>query len=298
MQQNYYLSLVRYVCLFSLWLGVQPAVAQISSGDAFSYAVTPSPGAAGLARSAAMPVNLSKGTVQINVPLCELEGYSMRLPVSLSYQTSGLKVNDVPSQVGLGWSLNAGGVITRVVRGRPDDDFTTDRQDNGVSLYTGYTGPNFYNTGTSVKVADSIASVSSNVNYGPSTKFVSGVWDSEPDVFYFNFNGFTGRFVLDQNKNAVLVPHQNLKINLIISRVNFSSATWNIMTPDGTSYIFGYGSPSESTPYNPATAGVESTTHTTRVPGFTDCLRAQTTTTTFASSWYLKKVISPRGTRK
>lgn len=245
-----------------------------------------------------MPVNLSKGTVQVNVPLCELEGYSMRLPVSLSYQTSGLKVNDVPSQVGLGWSLNGGGLITRVVRGRPDDDFTTDRQDNGVSLYTGYTGPGFDNTGTGSRVAQFI---SDNSPYrANSKKFVSGTWDSEPDVFYFNFNGFTGRFVLDQNKNPVLVPHQNLKINLIISDdqgypSNFKRATWAITTPDGTSYIFGFNDPSEALSGNSTTAGVETTTHTTNVPRFTDCLEAQITTTTFASSWYLKKVISPQG---
>jgi hypothetical protein len=37
----------------------------------------------------------------------------------LSY--GGIKVEEVASSVGLGWAFNNGGVITRNVRGMPDD---------------------------------------------------------------------------------------------------------------------------------------------------------------------------------
>lgn len=45
----------------------------------------------------------------------------VNLPISLSYHGSGFKVSEVSSSVGLGWTLNAGGIITRSVRVRPDD---------------------------------------------------------------------------------------------------------------------------------------------------------------------------------
>jgi len=42
--------------------------------------------------------------------------------VALSYSSnSGLKVNDVASNVGQGWNLIAGGIITRMQVGEPDD---------------------------------------------------------------------------------------------------------------------------------------------------------------------------------
>ncbi|MFX8668691.1 hypothetical protein ABTM51_21425, partial [Acinetobacter baumannii] len=42
--------------------------------------------------------------------------------VALSYNSgNGLRVNDVASNVGQGWNLIAGGVITRMQVGEPDD---------------------------------------------------------------------------------------------------------------------------------------------------------------------------------
>lgn len=61
-------------------------------------------------------VNLFTGDFQYNIPLLEVDGY----PINISY-SSGIGMEDQASMVGLGWTLNAGGIINRAVRGIPDD---------------------------------------------------------------------------------------------------------------------------------------------------------------------------------
>ena len=61
-------------------------------------------------------VDLFTGDFSYNIPLMEVDGY----PINISY-SSGIGVDDQASMVGLGWTLNAGGIINRAVRGIPDD---------------------------------------------------------------------------------------------------------------------------------------------------------------------------------
>ena len=81
----------------------------------------PAPEAAALGKYVEVPVSPYTGVPQINVPLTEVQEGELSVPVSLSYHASGNKVEEVATYVGMGWSLNAGGLITRVVRGLPDD---------------------------------------------------------------------------------------------------------------------------------------------------------------------------------
>src|SRR5688572_15350298 len=67
-------------------------------------------------------VNLYSGTAQVNIPICELSSRVLNVPVSLQYTAGrGVKVQDFATSVGLGWQLSAGGSISRVVRGFPDE---------------------------------------------------------------------------------------------------------------------------------------------------------------------------------
>ena len=66
--------------------------------------------------------NFATGTIAPAIPLLSLPGVSGGISVGLSYQAgSGVKVNSVASEVGLGWVMSGGGSITREVRGVPDD---------------------------------------------------------------------------------------------------------------------------------------------------------------------------------
>jgi hypothetical protein len=67
-------------------------------------------------------VDVFSGDFQYNIPLLDVGGY----PVNLSYN-GGITMDQQATCVGLGWNLNAGGVITRSMRGIPDDFNGTDK---------------------------------------------------------------------------------------------------------------------------------------------------------------------------
>src|ERR1700753_1773192 len=63
------------------------------------------------------------GTAQVSIPVCNLSAKASSIPISLNYLDGrGVRVQEYATQVGLGWQLNAGGSISRVVRGFPDEE--------------------------------------------------------------------------------------------------------------------------------------------------------------------------------
>jgi hypothetical protein len=83
--------------------------------------IPPSPDALGMAKLVNTPVNHFTGSTSVGIPLAQISGKELSIPVSLAYNASGIKVQEMAGSVGLGWNLSAGGMITRVVRGIPDD---------------------------------------------------------------------------------------------------------------------------------------------------------------------------------
>lgn len=219
----------------------------------------PSPNAQALARYASVPVNHYTGVPAINIPLYTLPGKELSVPISLSYHAGGNKVQDVASWVGLGWSLNAGGVITRVVRGLPDEE------------PNGYCGVN--NIGEKAK--EDLPVNSDSWQYLENV--AKGDWDSEPDVFYFNFMGNAGRFIIDANGKAHTTPYRNVKISTGIC--NGGNTEWVITDENGTKYFFGSSSlytEKSTAHFNPTDVPSDSYYYT--------------------SSWYLSKIESANST--
>jgi len=179
----------------------------------------PSPTAASLGKYGDIPVSLYTGTPTISIPIGEVKGQQVSLPISLSYHASGVKVEEVASWVGLGWSLNAGGVITRTVKGLPDE------HGNG---YSGYN-----------RIGKKVLEYN-NRRYNAAQKYefernvAEGIWDAEPDMFFFNFAGRSGKMVFDADGKPVLIPAQKMKVEGQIDGTD----GFTITTEDGTQYVF------------------------------------------------------------
>lgn len=91
--------------------------------------MTPSPKASSIIKYGEYPTSLYTGLVDITVPVYTIERSGIRVPIELKYHASGIKYDDVSNEVGLGWTLVAGGVITRSVKGGRDGQFGTYSRD-------------------------------------------------------------------------------------------------------------------------------------------------------------------------
>jgi hypothetical protein len=85
-----------------------------------------------------VPVNEYTGVANINIPLYTLSEKGMSVPVSLSYHPGGIRVSEEATWVGLDWSLNAGGVITREIRDKDDFEFPSRFCELPASYLPGY----------------------------------------------------------------------------------------------------------------------------------------------------------------
>lgn len=184
----------------------------------YLFAGIASPTAASLAKYGDIPVSQFTGTPSISIPLFELKGRKLALSITLNYHASGIKVEEIPGWAGAGWSLDAGGVITRTVRGLPDDLYSA-----------GY----LYAGGDSVH-----ARVPNSMSQGYLEKVNTRLLDGEPDSYFFNFSGRSGQIFFERDESAspykykpIVSPRQDI-------RVEFGTQGWVLRTEDGTRYTF------------------------------------------------------------
>lgn len=195
--------------------------------------VPPSSEAAALGKYADIPISYYTGTTNISIPIYTIEVDGFTLPISLSYHSSGIKVNEEASWIGLGWVLNAGGVVARTVYGRDDFLYRI-----GNYLYDWPESDGDYNGFGKFDftlIAAVIYPDESCLGYDPSNFPMRGdLYDAEPDIFSFNFCGQTGKFIYTLDGEPVFYPHQKLKI-----QGEFNDASdYTIIDQNGIQYIF------------------------------------------------------------
>lgn len=98
----------------------------------------PTPSALAAIQAISGGVNLYNGAQSTSIPLHTLQAYDISVPVGISSSNNGLKVDDMGGPAGQHWSIQAGGEITRVVKGLPDE-FNGTIQGIGVGQQVLYT---------------------------------------------------------------------------------------------------------------------------------------------------------------
>lgn len=176
--------------------------------------VPPNPDAASLGKYGDIPVSLYTGIPNIEIPLYQINR-AVSVPISLSYHASGVKVDEIASLVGLGWSLNAGGVITRSIHGTPDE------LSGGLQTTDGRTKFDQYRLNL----------MTSTQKYDYENKVIGGQYDTEPDEYFYNFLGRSGKLVFDENGAIYLLNHEKLKVSKTVGG-------FEIIDEKGTKYNF------------------------------------------------------------
>ncbi|WP_108808289.1 hypothetical protein [Aquimarina spinulae] len=226
--------------------------------------ISPSPEAASITKFVDMKINEYKGMIQQQIPLYQISDGTINLPISLSYQSGGFKVVESSSSIGLGWSLYAGGAVTRSVNGLPDDNSGTTKGFLTVSSEVDY---------------DYLSHGEKNqTRYSYLQSIAQGCYDSQPDIFNFNFNGYSGKFHFDWGGNIIISSESEVTITPIQNNGNLSKIEgWIFKTPNGFTYTFRA---------NETTTNIKS--------GTSLCYLAQGG---FNSSWYLTKISDALGKR-
>lgn len=178
--------------------------------------IPPSPEAAALAKFSTIPVSTYTGTPDINIPLYTLQYKDIGVPISLKYHASGFRVSEEASRVGLGWTVHAGGVISRTVRGNKDEK----------SQAYGYM--NLAAQGWSVDCSDD--------NFVKNVANQGG-YDGEPDAFSFNFMGMSGQFVFDTNGEVKTLNCSELA-EFVPTIVAEDIVAWTVRDGNGYTYEF------------------------------------------------------------
>jgi YD repeat-containing protein len=206
--------------------------------------IPPSPTVAGLMKFEEVPVSNYTGVPSITIPLFTSPTISkdISIPCNLQYHTGSIAADEVAGDVGLGWSITATGAVSRTVRGLPDeilDKWTKigiyyDNESNNSNHYY-----------------DAEKYLKGTLGYGDYyDEFLfdseKGKYDSEHDLYQFNFLGNSGRFLikkvsglnqlevvrLDQGTAKVILNYTHDSTN------GFSINGFTIYDDKGYKYVF------------------------------------------------------------
>ncbi|MEJ5106541.1 DUF5977 domain-containing protein [Chryseobacterium sp. MYb328] len=240
-----------------------------------------SPNAASLGKYGDIPMNLSTGRADVNVPVYSLNDSNIPLDINLSYDTGGVRVNDHPGWVGQNWSLNAGGVITRTMKGQQFDEYEAE-------LATGYPQRGYILTHDLLNTP-----LWQDGNYlkNLATGSPFNAPDLEPDIFTFNFMGMSGKFFLGEDGEWKVASDSNLKVEIDLN---------NNIKPLGLDFI-GYPYASSNYPQVKSIGKIKLTDSVGNQYIFGGNMNSiefnvsdffnQSSYIMFSSAWYLTKVL-------
>lgn len=185
-----------------------------------------------------------KGSLSLPINLYRYKDADFDLSISINYSTTGFKPNQRSSIVGYGWSLDVGGIISRKINGLPDDQNTNLFTYNGnllpcsVSSFYDLSKSNINEDRLLIKYAIDSVQKSKMIFLDTLT---NNYYDTEPDIFYFNFNGYSGSFHLWYNDSiktfSTTTNAKNIKVLIEKDSNEFNIIT--LTTPDGYKYLFG-----------------------------------------------------------
>lgn len=221
----------------------------------------PSPTAANLGKYVEHNVNLYSGTPGIQIPIYSIKTGDLGMSINLAYDAKGIKVAEIPDWVGAGWALNAGGVITRKVNGLPDE-----RPNSG-----------YLDMESQLNNLESALSDGLDEGDAPYYNLLNDMYnktkDSQPDIFYFNFNGSSGKFILGhEGDQPSTIPQTDWEIEYTPGPETIESFT--MTAPNGITYTF------------------DEVEKSLRQPGEIAILPE------YGTAWYLKKIESPDSNRE
>lgn len=156
-----------------------------------------SPNAYAMDKVGKLPMDLFNGKANISLPIYSIETGDLSIPVNLTYNTGGIKQNEIASTVGLGWALSIPNTITKSI---------FDKDDDLASLF-------FKDINHATSILTNIDP--NNASQQESLDFLNtGQYDLKPDLYSYNLPGLSGSFIINNNLGYT-IPHEDIKIEKV-----------------------------------------------------------------------------------
>jgi YD repeat-containing protein len=177
------------------------------------------PEVAAFNKSIETPVSFYTGVPNISIPLYEVNIKGVTVPITLDYQAGGIRADQEATWVGLGFSINYGGQISRIVRGAPDEEYYFFGANNSNASVNHYLQlPGVAQDPYLVDRSDHLAAAKNKTI------------DYMPDEFHYSILGYSGKFKFSQELNKfVLFPKEDIRIE----------REWKLTLPQGVRVDFG-----------------------------------------------------------
>ena len=207
--------------------------------------------------------SLYTGAMTFSLPLMTYSDPDFTIPVSLEYSFDGYKPGQHSGTVGYGWYLDCGGVITREVRGIPDEG-DLEGANNYDCMVFGWRQAGSYRDSLLLKSGDfysirrfqsehvspdRVIPMMTSYDTFSDTPMLAGkygndyrLYDSAPDVYHFRFLGHSGDFMMMPDGTFRVynsdIPHGEISVTVTDSPNVSTYSIFTITMADGYSYQF------------------------------------------------------------
>ncbi len=220
------------------------AILCITSGSAQTPDFLPqpvvSPEAAMLLKFTDIPVSTYTGVPEISIPLYTISEDGTEVPITLRHHSSGVKVGEEATWVGLNWDLTVGGSITQVPAGDLDQNdyfFNSTAYEYDKLMDMEFT-PGYYEYGGRAEkglVWKSCIQVDPDADDYTTFNTARSFGWGQPDTFHLSLPGASAKFYINpENKeNTIFGNHPT---NIVIE--GDPSSGWEIRDMNGIVYVF------------------------------------------------------------
>ncbi|NMH28495.1 hypothetical protein [Flavobacterium silvaticum] len=190
---NFYL-----IILFILFGGYTSATAQKSND--YTDIIPMTPESYSFKKRFNNEISSFSGQTNVDIPIYTIEMDDIQIPISISYNSGGIRVEEEATIVGLGWHLNIGGEISRKNNGAPDErSFVTTDYNSNAGLGTLKNPIVYINYDDYItKYFDRQHLCRDAIYHSDPYLTYQGTVDTRPDEFFFSALGESCSFMYNQ----------------------------------------------------------------------------------------------------
>ncbi|GIQ61333.1 hypothetical protein Flavo103_44680 [Flavobacterium collinsii] len=222
------MKLTRYPFIFILFFTTLYLRAQSDSNNYIPNITVAPPQVAAMSKVNEIPVDIATGRINYSIPIFDVKEGDFSMPINLSYNYSGLLVDETPGYAGVGWTFNIGGAVMQIVKGLNDEGRVLDK--NMIYKYFNklppYQDENLPES--KARILDLFEKVS------------EGRIDGRPDKYSINIGNINCSFYLDKDDNPIFLENKNYKL------IKNGSSGFTLTDDKGINYIFSLSQISQS----------------------------------------------------